>query len=374
MYDKYGKEALGDGQNRRNPFDIFSELFGMRSDGSPRNPNQADDKVVKLQVTLADLYMGNTKEKSIERAQICELCKGVGSENKAAASKCADCDGQGVVLRMVRQGPMVFQMQAECPTCHGAGTVIEEKDKCTKCVGKKVLQEKKTFQVQIPKGSQWNDHVSFFGEADQVPDMQTGRLVFVLVPKKGDKSMFKREKNDLWVLAHKVPVFNALTSYTFNLTHLDGRQVVLQTKGVIQPNAVMKVTGLGMPVKNSPGDFGDLYINFKVVLPDTGVTPEQAAILSKILPVAPAVTIDETSQPHALEKVDHPEEDEYDDEEEDEDAGHHGHSHTGGHGHSHGGHGGHSDDGSHDDDGAGEGDYDDDDDEHQGPGQSCAPQ
>jgi len=179
--------------------------------------------------------------------------------------------------------------------------------------------------------------------------------------------MYKRDKNDLWVLGHKVPVFNALTTYTFELTHLDGRKVPFQTSGVLQPNAVMKVLGLGMPVKNSPGEFGDLYINFKVVLPETPLTAEKITQLSAILPPAPAITLEEGATPNQLEKVDHPDEDEMDDEEDD--------YHDHGHGHGHHGHGhGHDDDeGSHEQDEAGE---EEEDEEEGGHGQQagCAPQ
>jgi len=193
--------------------------------------------------------------------------------------------------------------------------------------------------------------------------MQTGRLVFFLVPKQGEKSPFKRDKNDLWVLGHKIPIYNALTSYSFELTHLDGRKVALTTKGVVQPNAVMKVPGLGMPIKSNPGQFGDLYIAFKVILPETPLTPAQAVEVSKILTPAPTLTFEEP--PLELEIVDHPEEDDYED--EDEFGLGHGHSH--GHAHDEGegeGEGAHED-GSHEDGEEGE--------EYEEPGQpGCATQ
>jgi len=308
-YDHLGKEGLGEGGFRsRNPFDLFSELFGMRS--SPRDPNTGDDKVIKLPVSLVDLYTGKTKQKTIEKAQICEQCGGKGSEKKDAAAKCQECDGNGVVLQMMRQGPMMFQMQQECTTCNGTGTIIKDEDRCPKCHGAKVIKEKKEYEIHVPPGSSWNEPISFHGEGDAVPDMQAGKLIFVLVPLKDEKSIFKRDKNDLWVLSHKIPVFNALTGYSFTLTHLDSRKVYLKTPGVVQPNAVMKVPGLGMPIKNSMGEFGDLYINFKVVLPDSLLTPEQAAIIKTFLPPAPELSPEEEKEAQVLTKVEQPEEEE----------------------------------------------------------------
>jgi len=175
--------------------------------------------------------------------------------------------------------------------------------------------KKKDYEIYVAPGSSWNEPISFHGEGDAVPDMQTGKLIFVLVPIKGEKSMFKRDKNDLWILSHKVPVYNAMTGYSFTLTHLDGRKVHLKTATVIQPNAVMKVAGLGMPIKNSI-EFGDLYINFKVVLPDTLLSPEQAQIIKPFLQQAPSLSPEDEKEVQILTKVDHPEEEEnYEDEE-----------------------------------------------------------
>jgi len=153
--------------------------------------------------------------------------------------------------------------------------------------------------------------------------MQSGKLIFVLVPVKDEKSLFKRDKNDLWVLNHKIPVYNALTGYSFALTHLDGRKVYIKTPGTTQPNSVMKIPGLGMPIKNSMGEFGDLYINFKVVLPDSLLTPEQAAIIKSFLPPAPILSPEEEKEAQVLTKVEQPEEDE--DEFEDEEGHFHDH-------------------------------------------------
>jgi len=89
-----------------------------------------------------------------------------------------------------------------------------------------------------------------------------------------------------------------------------------------------------MPLKNSL-EFGDLYINFKVVLPDTLLTPEQAQIIKPLLAPAPALSPeDEKEEIHVLTKVEQHEEDEeeaYGDEE-----GHfHGDEDDEGHGGSH---------------------------------------
>lgn len=45
--------------------------------------------------------------------------------------------------------------------------MIKEKDRCGKCRGNKVVQEKKTLQIFIDKGMQHRQKIVFTGEADQ---------------------------------------------------------------------------------------------------------------------------------------------------------------------------------------------------------------
>jgi len=110
-----------------------------------------------------------------------------------------------------------------------------------------------------------------------------------------------------------------MTEYSFILNHLDGSKIHLKTTEVIQPGSVMKVVGQGMPVKNSLGESGDLYINFKVVLPDSPLSEDQAKLLS-FLPVAPSISPEdaaEAGKPLSFVKVENPEgeEEDYFDEE-----------------------------------------------------------
>jgi len=205
---------------------------------------------------------------------------------------------------------MVFQVEQECPSCSGKGTIIAEEDRCPKCGGNKVIAEKKRFELEVQRGSFWEEMISLYGEADQTPDLQTGSLVFVLYPKKGDNTIFTRDKHDLW-MNHKVPLIGALTGYSFVLTHLDNRKILLKSSGVIQPGQVMKVPGQGMPIKGHPDKFGDLYITFKVVLPEQ-ITPEQSKALLQVLPSPPldAEEVKQVTEQLDLEKISQQDEDE----------------------------------------------------------------
>ena len=51
-------------------------------------------------------------------------------------------------MKMVQLGPgMYSQSSGPCDECHGKGEIINEKDKCKTCNGKKVVKEKKIIDV-----------------------------------------------------------------------------------------------------------------------------------------------------------------------------------------------------------------------------------
>jgi DnaJ-class molecular chaperone len=56
--------------------------------------------------------------------------------------KIKQCDGRGVQIKLRQIGPgMVQQVQVHCDKCGGSGEIINEKDRCKKCLGKKVRNE-----------------------------------------------------------------------------------------------------------------------------------------------------------------------------------------------------------------------------------------
>jgi DnaJ family protein A protein 2 len=184
---------------------------------------------------------------------------------------------------MAQQGPMIYQFEQVCPDCHGTGHHIDDADLCPECKGKKVTIEDKEFTIEIQKGMDYDEQISFFKEGDQVPGQTTGNLIFVLRPDEHDRTSFKRSSDDLILMDYEIPLIGALTGYQFKLKHLDGRDVYLQTKGIIRPGDVMKVSDLGMPIKNQLDSYGNLILKFIITFP-TELSPEEEHRLLEVFP------------------------------------------------------------------------------------------
>lgn len=177
-----------------------------------------------MSVSLEDLYKGKTTKLSLTRSVICAKCQGRGGKDGAVRT-CGTCDGRGVKVTLRQMGPMIQQIQSACDECSGTGEIINAKDRCQTCKGKKTLPEKKILEVHIDKGMKSGQTIKFTGESDQAPGAQTGDVTIVIEEKKHDR--FTRRDNDL-VTEVNLDLLTALGGGQFAIKHLDDRALMVQ--------------------------------------------------------------------------------------------------------------------------------------------------
>jgi len=327
LYDKYGKEGLSEGGPHMSANDIFSQFFGgFGGDffgGGGRRNTKGENIVSALNVSLEDLYNGKKQKMAVTRDVLCSECKGTGGKNGVKPKKCSDCDGRGIKVIVRQMGMMIQQSQTQCPTCHGTGEIISEKDKCTKCKGNKVTSEKKVLQVDIEPGMKPDQKVVFKGESDQAPGMEPGDIVFVL--KQKPHSVFKRDGADLY-MDKSIPLIEALTGTTFEVIHLDKRQLIVKSKPntIIKPGDSLMVAEEGMPILHKPYQKGNLIIKFNVIFPlPSQIDASKVKELEKCLPPRNDAPVAEKNAEHCTltepRKTQENARDYYDDDEDDDD-------------------------------------------------------
>jgi len=298
MYDIHGKEGLQQGGFHAGAAsDIFERffgggMFGGFGGGGRQGPQQTEDIMHQIAVSLEDLYNGKTSKLAVTRNIICPKCEGSGSKTKGASSKCATCEGRGVRFIVKQLGPgMIQQMQAVCSDCQGKGTRIKDEDKCDQCKGKQVVKDKKVLEVHIEKGMRDGQKIVFNGESDQAPGAEAGDIIFIIKQKEHEK--FKRIGGDLY-MDQTITLLDALGGTSLAVTHLDGRILHIKSAegDIIKPGEIRTIDKEGMPQHKQPFNKGHLFIKFTIQFPDT-LTKPQIRTLETVLPAripAPKLT------------------------------------------------------------------------------------
>eukprot|EP01129_Flabellula_baltica_P000371 TRINITY_DN10395_c0_g1_i1.p1 TRINITY_DN10395_c0_g1~~TRINITY_DN10395_c0_g1_i1.p1 ORF type:complete len:410 (-),score=98.20 TRINITY_DN10395_c0_g1_i1:18-1247(-) len=296
-YDRFGKDGPsfgGMGGGMGGMGGIFEDLFNPH--GRSRGPRRTKDLTNQLTIKLEDIYSGVTKKMKVTRNKICDTCEGTGSKDKSAKSfTCSTCDGTGVQTTMRHLSGGVFQqMRSHCSDCNGEGEVIPKNVRCTACNGKKVVKDAKILKVEIDKGCPNGKKIVFRGESDQEPGLETGDVIFVI--KEAQHKVFQRDGDDL-IMEKDISLIDALTGYSFKITHLDGREVIINsTPGdIIKPDDIREVVDCGMPCYSRTYTFGSLFIKFNVVFP-TSLSQTEQEQLKQILNPSPQPVITDDSQ------------------------------------------------------------------------------
>jgi DnaJ family protein A protein 2 len=162
-------------------------------------------------------------------------------------------------------------IRVSCGDCDGTGKWLRVKDRCKKCKGTKLVEEKKMLEFWIERGMEEGEHIVLKGEADQVPGKETGDAVFVISETR--HPVFTRLGPDLKATLH-ITLVEALCGFSrVILTTLDGRGLKYThaaTDGVIKPKDIFKIVGEGMPVGKKSDEKGDLYLDVEIDFPLDG--------------------------------------------------------------------------------------------------------
>merc|ERR1712232_1521832 len=107
-----------------------------------------------------------------------------------------------------------------------------------------------------------------------------GNVLITLKAKKHSK--FQRRGDDLHI-ATQVSLREALLGWSQDIRHMDGHIVHLETQSVTAPLQIFKIEGEGMPLRDDPTSFGDLYVKVDVAFPTT-LDAKQRSGIEAVLP------------------------------------------------------------------------------------------
>jgi molecular chaperone DnaJ len=236
---------------------LFGELFGFGRGG----PASGGDIGVEVEIALADVLTGTTREVSFEAVTACEHCRGNGAEPGTPIRTCEDCGGAGQVRRVTRTALGQLVSAGACPTCGGDGRIAEQP--CEQCSGGGRVSGTRTWDVDVPAGIESGQRIRIAG-AGHSGDAGGGPGDLYVRVTVAEDERFRREGADLVSVAD-VLATGAMLGSRVTVPTLDGDQEVEVPPGT-QPGDHVALRGLGLPQLNG-GRRGDQHVFFNVVVP-----------------------------------------------------------------------------------------------------------
>jgi molecular chaperone DnaJ len=289
-YDRFGEAGVSAGAGAGFEYgdmggfaDIFETIFsgfgGMGAGASARRrsgPVRGDDLRLDLKLDFREAIFGGEKEIRIPHLESCQICNGTGAKPGTGTRSCGTCSGTGQVRRATRTPFGSFAQVSVCPTCNGAGTVIEEK--CEVCGGAGRKQETKKLKITIPAGVDNGTRLRVSREGDAgVRGGAPGDLYVYLYVEPDPE--FKRDGTDI-ESEITISYLQAILGCRLEVKTVDGSEEIAIAPGT-QPNTVLTLENRGVPKLGNAMLRGDHLITVKVAIP-TRLSAEERELLEKI--------------------------------------------------------------------------------------------
>ena len=143
--------------------------------------------------------------------------------------------------------------------------------------------EKKKLLIKIDPGMIDEQTIRFNHMADEKQGFETGDVVITLDVEEHPE--FVRDGNNL-LLEKEISISEAYCPVVY-IKHINGQNMKVTGDPFDifgdDDSLLKKISGAGMPILDSPGKFGDLFVRFNCVN-KTKITPEIVEVLRKIFP------------------------------------------------------------------------------------------
>lgn len=206
-----------------------------------------------VSLSLAEFYSGARKTVRVRRRIICRSCRR--TQDPVRCKGCKACPPKEVMVQFV-QGNMIYQQTQQEPSSEDCRTEQAELD------------------VSVDRGSSSGDRVVFKHMGPQMPGKIPGHVQVTLTLRKEQSQRAGKAREGQWTrigndlkLGMELSLRESLLGFERTIRHLDGHTVQLSTTSVTKPRQTIRIVGEGMPLKDVPSQFGDLYVVMSVAYP-----------------------------------------------------------------------------------------------------------
>ena len=284
-YDQYGHAAFegpqggggfgGGGMNMEDIFSQFGDIFGggggfsgFGGGGrSRRAVVKGSNLRIRLKLSLEDILNGVEKKVKVKR-----LVKAEGATYKT----CSTCDGNGVVMRVTNTILGRMQSQSTCPTCKGAGKMVDHRPKGSDANG--MIFDYEHVEINIPAGVTDGVQLKVTGKGNDAPGNGIPGDLLVVIQEEPHE-LLKREGVNLHYDMY-VSIPEAILGVSKTIDTLKGK-VKIPIESGTQSGKILRLRGKGLPSLDRYGS-GDLLVHINVWTPKK-LSKEQKSFFQKMI-------------------------------------------------------------------------------------------
>lgn len=242
--------------NQRSPDDIFSEFFGFSSPfggiGDMGGASRMGSSGFPRGMFGDDIFT------SFRNASTSGEGSGSVPRKAAAIERMLPCSLEDLYKGTTKK----MKISRDVMDSSGRSTIVEE-----------------ILTIEIKPGWKKGTKITFPEKGNEQRGFIPADLVFIIDEKV--HSVFKRDGNDL-IVTQKIPLAEALTGYTAQVTTLDGRNLTIPINNIVSPTYEEVIKGEGMPIPKEPGKKGNMRIKFNIKFPSR-LTSEQKTGIKRLL-------------------------------------------------------------------------------------------
>ncbi|XP_051227581.1 uncharacterized protein [Lolium perenne] len=278
VYDQYGEEGLKAGVAPPSPSAApppHAHAHGA-GPGFRFNPRTADE--IFKEMFGAGSYFGQPPRSPATPQSV----PGATASSYAAAAAAAGFSpgsGEASGGSMRKAAAIERQLACSLEDLHKGATKKMKISRDVLDSAGKPMSVEEILTIDIKPGWKKGTKITFPEKGNETRNVIPSDLVFIIEERAHPK--FKRDGNDL-VYTHKISLVDALTGCAVQLMTLDGRNLTVPVKSVINPTYEEVVPGEGMPITREPSKKGNLRIKFQIKFP-TNLTADQKAGVQQLL-------------------------------------------------------------------------------------------
>jgi len=250
--------------------DILNQFFGGGIGQQTRRTARPDNHIrAEVRISSEVAVQGGKVQFSLQKEDVCPVCKGGGAKPGSRVETCPVCHGTGQ-----QSVGGLFSTGGVCPQCKGKGKLIH--NPCDRCGGTGKAKRSKTYSVKVQPGIRDGEQIRLRGQGKPAAtNHPAGDLIVTVRIQSG--GFFRHVGDDVYC---EVPLSlkQAYKGSKIRVKTPKGVKVQVAVPPKTKDGTQFRLAGMGL---KRNGKAGDQFVKVKVRRPDRP-TEEEVSMLEEI--------------------------------------------------------------------------------------------